>query len=171
MAEKVRKIEEMSEVEEPGQKGIKTDQRKKKKIKPNRSSEPDRLVHLNRPLKTLPLLTFSLFFALSLPDLPSSSSFPLKPELAFDALPRTFESPWPSSLYLIIFLSPPAHQPRNHPTQETTKPSEKNQPTVSPFPSSHSTTYTLLLVYILTILIHRPRTPPIDGQKSRWVRV
>ena len=42
MEEKVRKIEEMSEVDEPGQKSIKTGQGKRKKKKPDRSRKPDR---------------------------------------------------------------------------------------------------------------------------------
>ena len=144
MAEKVRKIEEMSEVEEPGQTAIKTGQgNRKKNLKPDRSSEPDWPVQLDRlHLKSPPLHTLFL----SLLRLPSTRN-PETP-IPIPANPEPSSSPLSMPIHLARFL---LSLPRHHSLSSSTPTSQPTEflkplhplPTVfskNRNPPTHSTT-------------------------------
>lgn len=153
MAENARKIEKMLEVEEPGLKARKTGP-----VQQETGSARTGSVPLNPP----PLLAF----ASSSSSSPASSSFfPRYPETLRPRKPRPpCPYPHPFSLYLVIFLSPPAQQPQvHHPAHrlfqnhlyprfpKTPKPPTPSPPsTYTPFPHLHR---------------HRPHQPP--NRRSR----
>ena len=141
--------------------------RKMKKKKPDRSSEPDRSVQLNRFCFKPPLSRVCLLSSLS--SLSPKSSCPVPFPEPFDpASPFSHLSPMPISLASLSLSasSPLSHS--NNPTYTPSPPNSRNRklPTPTVFPNPSTTTNSRPRTHLRCLHRHRPHLPPAHHKST-----